>query len=256
MRHRQIVSLLDGDAELAEAIPVPERQEARRRAAVRVLELDGPRWDPSTISQTADAGWLGLFVLRGLLIRRVSVASRTACEIFAAGDLLRPWDEDGEYDPLAITLDWLVLAPTQLAVLDDGLALRMTRWPSVTAKLTQRVASRARHLAVIAAVTHLPRTHARLLLMFWLLADRWGAVTPEGVVVKLPLTHQVLSMLVGSHRPTVTIALQRLTRDGLVIRQAPNRWLFTHKAIRLLDDRDGLAAIGMQHTAEGRAAPA
>ena len=35
---------------------------------------------------------------------------------------------------------------------------------------------------------------------------------------ELPLTHEVLAMLVGAHRPTVTIALQRLSRAECLIR--------------------------------------
>jgi CRP/FNR family cyclic AMP-dependent transcriptional regulator len=108
----------------------------------------------------------------------------------------------------------------------------------------QRVASRARHLALTQAVTHLPRTHARLLLLFWLLAERWGTVSPEGVIVRLPLTHQVLAMLVGSHRPTVTIALQKLTRAELLIRQSTHRWLLTNHAIESLHEPDSLSLIG------------
>ena len=52
------------------------------------------------------------------------------------------------------------------------------------------------------------------------------------------------SMLVGSHRPTVTIALQKLAREGLLIRESSNRWLLTKHAIDRLDDPDSLSLIG------------
>lgn len=248
--HRHATYLLDHDPDLAEAIPPDEYEEARRRSVVHVLELDGPAWDPAEVVEAAGADWLGMFVIDGLLIRRVSVAGRTACEIFGAGDLCRPWDEDGEYEPLAIEVDWLVLRTVRLAVLDRRFALRMARWPSVSARLLQRVASRARNLAVTQAVTHLPRTHARLLLLFWLLAERWGTVGREGVVVKLPLTHSVLAMLVGSHRPTVTIALQKLARSELLVRQSGSRWLLTSKGIECLHDPGSLSLIGGAADAE------
>lgn len=241
---RHTVCLLDVDPDLADAIPPEELDEARRRALAQVLEVDGARWDPEDLSHLSGPGWLGVFVVDGLLVRRVSVAGRTACEIFGVGDVTRPWDEDGEYEPLAITVDWMVLKPTRVALLDRNFALRVARWPSVSAKLMQRVASRARHLALTQAVTHLPRTHARLLLLFWLLAERWGTVSPEGVVVRLPLTHQVLAMLVGSHRPTVTIALQKLSRAELLIRQSTHRWLLTNHAIESLREPESLSLIG------------
>lgn len=238
------VSLLDADADLGTGIDSKEFDEARRRAAAHVLEVDGPRWDPSGLSIEGTDGWLGMFVIDGLLMRRVTVASRAACEIFGAGDIFRPWDEDGEYDPLVIEVDWLVLRPTRLAILDRSFAIRVARWPAISAKLLQRAAGRARHLALIQAVTHLPRTHARLLLLFWLLAERWGKMGSDGVLIKLPLTHQVLAMLVGSHRPTVTIALQKLNREGLLIRESSSRWLLTHLAMERLQAPDSLSLIG------------
>jgi CRP/FNR family transcriptional regulator, cyclic AMP receptor protein len=238
------VSLLDADADVGTGIDPNEFDEARRRAAAHVLEVDGPRWDASALQIQQADGWLGLFVIDGLLMRRVSVASRAACEIFGAGDIFRPWDEDGEYEPLVIEVDWLVLKPTRLAILDRSFAIRVARWPTISAKLLQRASGRARHLALIQAVTHLPRTHARLLLLFWLLAERWGKMGPDGVLVKLPLTHQVLAMLVGSHRPTVTIALQKLNREGLLIRESSSRWLLTNLAMERLQEPDSLSLIG------------
>jgi hypothetical protein len=238
------VSLLDADADLATGIDPSEYDEARRRAAAHVLEVDGPKWDPSELCKTAGEGWLGLFVIDGLLVRRVNVAGRAACEIFGAGDILRPWDEDGEYEPLVIEVDWVVLKPARLAVLDRSFAARIARWPTIAAKLLQRAAGRARHLALTQAVTHLPRTHARLLLLFWLLAERWGKMGPDGVLIRLPLTHQVLAMLVGSHRPTVTIALQKLAREGLLIRETSSRWLLTTLAVERLHQPDSLSLIG------------
>jgi hypothetical protein len=238
------VSVLDADADLATGIDPGEFEEARRRAAAHVLEVDGPKWDPAEICKTAGPGWLGLFVIDGLLIRRVSVASRAACEIFGAGDIFRPWDEDGDYEPLVISVEWMVLKPGRLAVLDQSFAVRVARWPTIAATLLQRCSGRARNLALTQAVTHLPRTHARLLLLFWLLAERWGKVGPGGVLIKLPLTHQVLAMLVGSHRPTVTIALQKLSREGLLIRETGNRWLLTSYAIERLHEPDSLSLIG------------
>jgi CRP/FNR family transcriptional regulator, cyclic AMP receptor protein len=73
-----------------------------------------------------------------------------------------------------------------------------------------------------------------VLLLFWLLAQRWGAVTREGVLVKVPLTHELLATLIGSRRPTVTIAVQKLARDQLLIRHDKDRWLLTTKAIQAL----------------------
>ncbi len=236
----QTVAVLDVDPDLGIGLAEPDFEAARRRAVATVVELRRPSWDPSQMRAQADDGWLGLFVVDGLMIRRVSLGKRAACELFGPTDLIRPWDTDGEFDPLPIAVDWLVLRPTRLAVLDTAFVQRIARWPSINGRLIGRVAQRARYLSLAQAATHLPRAYARLLILFWLLAERWGKVRPDGVHVSLPLTHEVLGMLVGAHRPTVTIALQRLTRAGLLTRERSDRWLLTNHAIQSLGHPDSL----------------
>lgn len=235
--------MLDVDPDLAEGIPQNQLEVARRRSAARVFQVDRPTWRTEAIVQASDPAWLGLFQLDGLMLRTVTVGEHSAAELFGPGDLIRPWDADGEYDPLPITLNWLVVQPARLAVLDTDFARRVAQWPSITSAICRRVANRARYLALTQAVTHLPRAHPRLLMLFWLLADRWGTMTTNGVRVTLPLTHETLAMLVGSRRPTVTLALQRLARAGLLIREHSDRWLLTTHAIELLAHPESLAIL-------------
>lgn len=238
-----MVALLDADPDLATGVPPEEMELARNRAVAGVLELEPPGWDPAPVVKRAESGWLGLFVLDGLLLRRVEVGKRSACELFGPTDLIRPWDTDGEYDPLPISVSWLVLKRTRLAVLDTAFMLRTARWPTISSRIVSRVAQRARYLTLTQAVTHLPRAYVRLLILFWLLAERWGKVGTEGVYVTLPLTHEVLAMLIGAHRPTVTIALQRLTRAGFLIRERSDRWLLTNRAIETLEHPESMALV-------------
>lgn len=236
------VALLDEDPDLAAGLPVEQFEAARRRAVAPVIEIEGRTWDVGPLTSGADASWLGLFVLSGLLLRRVTVGRRSACELFGHGDVIRPWDTDGGYEPVAIEVDWPVLLPTRVAVLDGAFQLRIARWPALTSQIVARVAQRARYLAIGQAITHLPRAHERLLILFRLLAERWGRVSPAGITVRLPVTHEVLAMLVGAQRPTVTLALQRLTRAGLLIREESDTWLLTNAAIEWLKRRDGAEA--------------
>jgi CRP-like cAMP-binding protein len=242
-RPRRAVSVLDADSELGRGLDPAELEEARRRAVATVVELEPPHWDPASLNETAGEDWIGLLVIDGLMIRQVVVGKRPACELFGPGDLCRPWDSDGEYYPLPISVGWHVLRPTRLAVLDGGFAHRVARWPTITSRLTGRVAQRARYLALTQAATHLPRASARLLILFWLLAERWGTTGRDGVHVTLPLTHEVLAMLAGTHRPTVTLALQRLSRAGLLSREAQDRWLLTNEAIQRLGEPESLGLI-------------
>lgn len=154
---RPAVVLLDADPDLAAGLDPTDLQAARRLAVAAIMDLTTSGWDLDEVRRTATDGWLGLLVVHGLMIRRVTVGKRAACELFGPGDLVRPWDSDGEYAPLTISVDWQVLKPTRLAVLDTAFALRVARWPSITSRIVGRVAQRARYLALTQAVTHLPR---------------------------------------------------------------------------------------------------
>lgn len=243
LSYRDRVGLLEEDPDLAGGLNGDELLLARQRAVAAVVEAEPPTWNPQPICERAEDGWLGLFVLDGLLLRRVRMAQRSACELLGPGDLLRPWDTDGEYAPLPMSVDWIVLRRLRIAVLDTEFVVRIARWPSINSRIVSRVAQRARYLALTQAVTHLPRVHARLLILFWLLAERWGRVTKDGVYVSLPVTHEVLSMLVGAQRPTVTLSLQRLTRAGFLVRERSDRWLLTTRAIETLKAPESLGVI-------------
>ena len=85
--------------------------------------------------------------------------------------------------------------------------------------------SRAQSLAIALAVSHLRHVDARLHVLMWYLADRWGKVRPDGINVPLKLTHQALGRLVGAQRPSVTTALKQLAESGLLTRAGDGTWL-------------------------------
>jgi CRP/FNR family cyclic AMP-dependent transcriptional regulator len=233
---RTVVHLLDLDPDLGRDVPAAQREQARRHAVARERFLYAGHGQPVDLSTMTASGSLGLLMADGLLLRRVTVASRVAGELFGPGDLLRPWDNDVvPYTPLKISVDWLVLTPASVAVLDHEFTQRVARWPSISIAVMQRAAERAGRLALRTAIAQLTRVDTRLLLIFWLLANRWGAVTPDGIRVQLPLTHEILAMLVGNQRPTVTLGLQKLAQQGLLIRHSSDEWLLTNQAIQTLD---------------------
>lgn len=232
--------MLDVDPDLGSGIDEPELEEARRRAIAALMELPPPRWDPAAVRAAATDEWLGLLIVDGLLIRRVRIGGRAACELFGSGDLVRPWDADDVYDPLPVEVDWLVPTSAQAAILDGAFVRRIAPWPSISGRIAGRIAHRARYLSLTQAVTHVPRAYVRVLLLFWLFAERWGRVGPDGVRVTLPLTHELLAMLAGAHRPTITIALRRLADAGLLVRERPDSWLLTRLALEHLAEPDTL----------------
>jgi CRP-like cAMP-binding protein len=156
----------------------------------------------------------------------VVVGTERSSEILGAGDLLRPWaDDDDASDAIPARCEYEVLAPTQVAVLDRAFAGRITPYPEIFAQLTDRALRRARAQAVLIATSHIKRVDVRLLALFWHLAERWGRVTPNGVVLPLKLTHTRLAALVGAQRPSVTTALKRMAGRGVLQRNGDGHYV-------------------------------
>lgn len=217
------VLLLEADPDLGAALPEEDFALARLhlRARLDVLE-DGP-WAPCETTGRADD--LGLLVLDGLILRDVSVRGRCCAEILGAGDVLRPWDHADADGSVPHACRWEVLERARVAQLDERLTAMLTHWPAIVNALVARSLRRVRMMGIQFAVTQIEGVDVRLQLVLWHLADRWGRVTPDGVLLRIPLTHRVLGQLIGAQRPSVTSALQRLRRDGLVTRTSDGAWL-------------------------------
>jgi hypothetical protein len=218
---RQAVYLLDADPDLGDALEPEDRQAAHRYAVARVERVAEGPW-PADRYWRGDGDTVGLLVLDGLLTRDLDLADRKASELLGTGDLLRPWQDD-EGRP-GVRVRWTVHDPLRLALIDRRMVLVAARWPAIVDALFDRAFRRARALAFNLAMSQLVGIDRRLLLLFWDAASRWGRVTPEGVRVRLPLTHQTLARLVGSRRPSVSLALADLAGQGRVQRDG-DEWL-------------------------------
>jgi CRP/FNR family cyclic AMP-dependent transcriptional regulator len=213
------VRLLVADPELGEGIAPRDLEHARRSLAVPLIEgLPGEEGDLSARLRSPRP--LGLLVLAGLMLRETDVAGAGAAELLGAGDVLVPGSEPvDDFMPGTASVDWRLLTPIRLAVLDGAFLQKAARWPQVGWHLTRRTLNRGQASAVQLAICSRPRIEDRLQLLMWHLARRWGRVTPGGVRLELPLTHAVLGKLVGAHRPSVTTALGSLADRGLVMRE-------------------------------------
>jgi CRP/FNR family transcriptional regulator, cyclic AMP receptor protein len=218
------VRVLEEDPELAAGLDPTSVQLATRHAIAAVEVVAPGAWEPVP-PPDGGAGHLGLLVLDGLLMRDVMFANAACTELIGRGDLLRPWDWERDVLTIRPRVTWTALQPVRLAVLDRRIAAIMGRWPELMSAIVGRAVRRSFELATNQATSHLTRVDARLELLFWGLADRWGRVGTEGVVLELPLTHQVLGRLVGAQRPSVTTALSDLARRGLVERREDGAWI-------------------------------
>lgn len=218
------VELLREDRSLAEDIEAAHLAEATRAAVAEARTIDPGPWTPQ--SEYADRGeWLGLLVLDGFVLRAIRCTAESSTELLGPGDLLRPWDHDGEYPIESITTSWSVLQPARVALLDDVFALRVARWPAIMAGLIERLGRRTHWLSVRLTISQLNRVTARVCYLLWHLAERWGRVTPEGVLIPVRLNHGQIGDLIGTRRPSVTTALGELGEQGLVSRRDDGAWL-------------------------------
>jgi CRP/FNR family cyclic AMP-dependent transcriptional regulator len=219
-----LISIVDADPDLADSLDGPQRERARREALTRVRFLSPGAWDAAGAIEP-EQHHRGFLIIDGLLCREVDVLGRSCVELLGAGDVLRPWRWDGDGSHVHAEVGWTVLEPTRLAVLDHGLVVRMNPWPQLGVELFARGTRRAHALAVALAITHHQRVDDRLLLTLWHLAERWGRVRPDGIVLPLPLSHQRLAELVGAHRPSVTTAMGDLVRSGAISRLDNGTWM-------------------------------
>jgi CRP/FNR family transcriptional regulator, cyclic AMP receptor protein len=218
------ISIVDADPDLAELLDPAEADRARREAVTRVQRLSEGEWDVAGALEP-DVHHRGFLIVDGLLSREVDVLGRRCVELIGPGDVMRPWSWDDEGSHVRAEVGWMVLEPTRLAVLDHRLVVRMQPWPQLGVELFNRGTRRAHHLAVALAIAHHPRVEDRILLTLWHLAERWGRVHTDGIVVPLPLGHQRLADLVGAHRPSVTTALGQLGRARKLERRDNGDWM-------------------------------
>jgi CRP-like cAMP-binding protein len=143
---------------------------------------------------------------------------RFGAELLARGDVLRPWQPEDAGASIPRSHGWWVLQPCRIALLDLDFAKRIARYPELHGAILARAVRRSRYLALNIAIVHQPRVETRLHILLWHLADRWGTVSPDGVLVPIKLTHSVLAELVAAQRPTVSAALSLLERDRRITR--------------------------------------
>ena len=219
-----VISIVEADPDLADVLDERAVDRARREAITRVQRLSPGVWDAASAQEPAEHH-RGFLIVDGLLSRTVDVLGRRCVELVGHGDVMRPWRWDPDGSHVRAEVGWTVLEPTRLAVLDHNLVLRMMPWPQLGLELFNRGTRRAHHLAVALAIAHHQRVDDRLILTLWHLAERWGRVHPDGIVVPLPLGHQRLADLIGAHRQSVTTALGELARAGSLSRRDDGDWV-------------------------------
>ncbi len=213
------VRLLDTKLEFTRHLAPDERADV---AAVTLPVVNVARGPLQLDALLRAHGGFAATVLEGMLVHSLTIGDQSGIHLLGPGDLLLrgsdmppPWLED---------VAFRTAAPARLAVLGAEFIGAARRAPQVIPALYECVADQMHRLTGQLVICQLPRVDQRVLAIMWLLAESWGQVTPGGIRLPLALTHETLGAMVGARRPTVTLALRKLSQQGAIIHQ-DSGWL-------------------------------
>jgi CRP/FNR family transcriptional regulator, cyclic AMP receptor protein len=217
----EVVDVLEALPDLIDAIPPDRVDQARMALRARSILVRKGRWEAPQDARFVEGG-IGFLVLSGALVRCVTAAHRTGGELLGPGDVLVP-GYDGEEPPFGGY--WRAISDVRLAVLDA----RFTRaaahvpetLPALISSVTRRTGAVSRQLVIVQSQA----VEQRILVTLRYLAERWGVMTRDGLVLPGFLSHGTLSLLLGARRPSVTSAMVRLQSRGVVERRTDGRWV-------------------------------
>jgi hypothetical protein len=219
MPSKDRVHLLDAKLELTRHLSPEERAELRDIALPAVEVAPGPlELDALLVAHDAFAAG----VIGGMVVQALQIGEQSGVQLLGPGDLLvqggagsPPWLERVEFR---------APGPVRLAILGDGFVAVARRAPRLISSLYECVADQMQRVTGQLVICQLPRVDQRVLAIMWLLAESWGQVTTGGVRLPLALTHETIGAMVGARRPTVTLALRKLSQQGSILHQ-DSGWL-------------------------------
>jgi CRP-like cAMP-binding protein len=226
---QQRLRLYDIEPGLFRTVAAPRRDELIRQLTVPVAPINRGRWQQPEIT---GAG-LGTLVVDGFLLRRFTILGRRSSDLIGPGDLIGT-DETVAFGSGLQRPSWEGLASGYGVVLDSEAAGLLRLAPYAFAELAQRFAARTSSLSFLLAGRRV-RASDRLLAALCHLARRWGKPVDSGLVMPLPLSHQLLADLIAVERQTVTALLKEFVRADLVVAGPDRRWIVCEAALHMLD---------------------
>jgi hypothetical protein len=189
---------------------------------VPAWQLEPGPWSPPHIEPNRAP--FGLLIISGFIARETVLPDASSIEVLGAGEVMRPWMSFGD-SQVDVDIRWETLEPTVIAALDVRFGSVALRHPAIMTTLMDRYVARSMWANLHLAVSNIVGLDKRLETMLWHLAERWGKIAPDGVVLPLRFSHEFLAKLVGVRRPSVTSSISRLRQEGIVDRRPDGTWL-------------------------------
>jgi CRP-like cAMP-binding protein len=203
-------------------VPAGDRDLAAQTLSVPLVSARNEDLAEVISTQIPDA--FDFLIVEGVVIKQTVLHRRAALELLGAGDVLAPPLTAIRQLESRAQSRYLAHGPVSLAALETHFRLAARRWPGIADFLHDRLGQQTHRASMHLAMLHQPRVEDRITTLFADLAERFGRMSGGGILVDLPLTHDLIGGLVGSRRPTVTLALQKLSADGMLKRHGGNRW--------------------------------
>jgi CRP/FNR family cyclic AMP-dependent transcriptional regulator len=215
------IPLIEHDPELFARLDSAALMDARK-AIVPAWQIEAGHWAPPAVDPSRAP--FGLLLIKGFLACETALPEASSIELLGPGDVLRPWVRPADTN-VAVELKWEALESSVIAALDVRFGSVALRHPAIIATLMDRYVARSMWANQHLAVCHIVGLDKRLETLLWHLAERWGRVGREGVILPVRLSHEFLAKLVGVHRPSVTSAISRLRQQSVVERRPDGSWL-------------------------------
>ena len=208
--------------EILGSVPPGDRDLAAQTLSVPLVSACDEDLAEVIGTQIPDA--FDFLIVDGVVIKQTVLHRRAALELLGAGDVLAPPLTAIRQIESRSLSRYLALGPVSLASLETRFRLAVRRWPDIADFVYDRLGQQTHRASMHLAMLHLPRVEDRIIALFADLAERFGRMSGDSVLVDLPLTHDLIGGLVGSRRPTVSLALQKLSADGTLKSHEWTRW--------------------------------
>jgi hypothetical protein len=191
-------------------------------AVVSTVSLQPGAFHPRELLRLGSNSF-GALIMDGLVAQEVAVGGNPTLLLLGTGDAVLATDLGG--DVLCTEQAWAAWTSSRIALMDDRLLHATRLRPRLMPVLLERVAETRGRTILQLVISHQTKVEDRLLGIFGMLAERFGRVTPDGIVIPLPLTHETLGRMIGARRPTVTLAARALDEAGRLGRRRDRSWI-------------------------------
>lgn len=216
------VSLADVWPDILTRIPAKDRELAERTLVLPLISVCDE--DLGGVISTRTPQAFDFVIVDGVVLKQTTLAGRSALELLGPGDVLAPPLTAARQLESRAVSRYVAHGRVSLAAIEARFRQARSRWPGIADFLHDCLGRQTHRASMHVAMLHLPRVEDRLIALFADLAERFGHMTPDGILIELPLTHDIIGGLVASRRPTVTLALNQLAAHGTLTRLEGNRW--------------------------------